>query len=310
MFKLQKNISLKPYTTFKIGGRAEYFLKAKTKDDVLNAVSWASKNKIPFLVLGSGSNVLFTKGFKGLVIINGLTKISKNKNYIFAESGVLISELLNFYLKNKLRGLEWSAGLPGTLGGAIRGNAGAFKGEMKSSILEVESFFIGKNGVNTRLRPFKSCLFGYRKSVFENNGEIILSAKLKMKKVKSIIAAEEEAKSHINYRKKFQPLEYPNAGSIFKNIPVSSVNQRTQKIFKNVVKIDPFPVVPAAAVIDKIGLKGKFIGGAQISQKHPNFIINKNRASANEIIQLKKLMENKAKKGFKIILEEEIKIIN
>ena len=206
-----------------------------------------------------------------------------------------------------MSGLEWAGGLPGTLGGAVYGNAGAFGGEIKDNILEAESFDIESGEL--RARNNKECGFGYRTSVFKKNkNEIILSAAFQMKKDDSATVAKRTAEK-IEYRKVRHPLEYPNVGSIFKNVPLELVPQSVREQCADVIKQDPFPIVPTARLIKLAGLKGKVHGGAMISEKHANFIVNTGGATAADVKFLIDLIKREIKNQFGIELEEEVQII-
>lgn len=316
---VRKNIFLKKYNTFQIGGPAKYFFTAKNKEDIGKILKAAKKLKIPFFILGEGSNILISdKGFKGLVIKIQNIKYEipctiptsrevrgKQNTFIYAEAGVEMPVLVKETTKRGLSGLEWAGGLPGTFGGAVRGNAGAFGGEIKDSVVEIE-FLDGKGKVK-RLSK-KRCCFSYRSSIFKKNNWIVLSSFLRLKKgnkktVQSI------AKDHIRYRKERHPLEYPNIGSIFKNYDLKKIPRKIRNNFDHVIKIDPFPVVPTAYLISETGLKGLRVGRAEVSRKHPNYIVNLGKASAKDVLKLIYLVKEKVKKKFGIDLEEEIQLI-
>ncbi|OGS21813.1 MAG: UDP-N-acetylenolpyruvoylglucosamine reductase [Elusimicrobia bacterium RIFOXYA2_FULL_40_6] len=310
MIKILKNISLKKHTNFKIGGKARYFVSARAKNDFSETIAWAKKHKVRYMIIGLGTNLLFTeKGFNGLIIKNSWHNIQMDgKQTVFSSSGTDMSKLVNYYLKNNYSGLEWAGGLPGTIGGAVRGNAGAFLGEIKDSVVKVESIDYSRAKPRTIIRSNKQCRFYYRDSIFKHNKEIILGVWFKAKKgdKKEISKKIKDCRA---YREKFQPLEYPSAGSFFKNIPLKSVATKVKKEFSLVIKNDPFPLIPAAAVTDKLGLKGTSIGGAQASNKHPNFLINKNNASFSDIISLSNLIRKKAYQKFKIKMIPEVQIV-
>ncbi len=253
---IQKNVPLKKYTTFQIGGRAKYFFVAKNKDDAIRAVLWAEKNKIPFFILGGGSNLLVAdRGYKGLVIRTGKS--------------------LSLYVS---KGLEWAVGIPGTIEGAVYGNAGSFKKSMKDIVERVEVF----NTETKKITIFKNkdCKFAYRESIFKRNKNlIILSVKIKLKK-----SSPRKIKEYANYKKETQPLNFPSAGSVFKN---------PKGYF-------------AGELIEKCGLKGKKIGNAKISEKHANFIVNLGNARAEDVIKLINLVKKSVKNKFGKNLEEEI----
>jgi UDP-N-acetylmuramate dehydrogenase len=208
--------------------------------------------------------------------------------------------------------LEWAGGLPGTLGGAIRGNAGAFGGEIKDVVCEVLSLDIDSFNSKKIKRKKEDCGFSYRNSVFKENSslginpkEIIIEAVLDLKKgdkkkIRDVVA------KNIAYREERQPLEHPNIGSVFKNVSCQKIKKSSLEKFRAVVKTDPFPVVPAAHLISEAGLKGISFGGAMISPKHPNFIGNALGASSGDVKKLIELVKSEIKNKFEINLEEEI----
>lgn len=269
---IKKNVLLKNFTTFRIGGKARYFFVAKTKEDLIKAIVAAKKAKLPFFILGGGSNVLVSDGgFKGLVIKYG--------------------QSLSSYVS---KGLEWAAGIPGTIQGAIYGNAGAFGKSMKDIVKEVEVFDVKTEKI--KIFKNKDCRFSYRNSIFKKNKNlIILSVKIKTKKEKkgdealasSSTFAAARVKQYLDYKKQNHPWNYPSAGSVFKNP-------------------DGFS---AAWLVEACGLKGKRIGKAEISKKHANFIINLGGAKEKDVVKLINLAKKTVKKKFKINLQEEIQFL-
>lgn len=301
---VKENILLKKYTTFKIGGRASYFFIARKKEELIKSLKIAKKHSLPSFILGNGSNVLISdKGLKGLVI-----KL-ENKNYkirnseIISDSGTPLFLLVREAVKRNLAGLEWAAGIPGTIGGATRGNAGAFGKSMKDIIKEVEFFDLN----NLKIKKIKNlkCNFSYRDSIFKRKRNfIILSACLKLMKGKKKII-KEKIREFLNYRKERHPKQ-PSAGSIFKGVRAKDLGEKFFRKFpeaKNAVKEKG---IPAAFLIDQCKLSGKKIGRAQISKKHPNFIINLGGAKTKDVIKLIHLIKKKVKNRFGITLEEEI----
>ena len=274
---IKKNVLLKNYTTFKIGGRAKYFYAAKDKEDLIRAITLAKKMKLPFFILGGGSNLLISdRGFNGLVIKFG--------------------QPLSLYVS---KGLEWAVGIPGTIQGAVCGNAGAFTQSMQDAVKEVEVFDV-KTG---EIKNFKNkdCQFSYKDSIFKKKKNlIILSVKIKNRASEGsededenevLIASKksnaQKIKEYLDYRKERQPLNFPSAGSVFKNPPGFS----------------------AGELIDECGLKGKKIGNVKISEKHANFIVNLGRGEAKDVMRLIKIIKNRVKKKFGVVLEEEIVIL-
>ena len=291
--RIQKNIPLAKYTTFRIGGPAKYFFEAKTKEDLIEAIRFAQSKGLPFFVLGGGSNLLVDdKGFNGLVIKmkNERCKVqNKNSKFkiIIAEAGVILSDLVELSLKNNLTGLEWAAGIPGaTLGGTIHNNAGAFKISIADIVKTVEVFDTADSKI--RNLDVKKCNFGYKQTIFKQQKNlIILSCIIQLKK-STKEAVKEQINYVLNYREKNHPMNFFSAGCIFEN-PLE---------------------IRAAELIQKCGLKGKKIGDAQISEKHANFIVNLGSASSKDVLELINLAKEKVKDKFGIELKKEIQVIN
>jgi len=298
----QKDVSLKNYTTFKIGGKAKYFFIAKTKEDLFCAITAAKKLKLPFFVLGGGSNLLVSdKGYEGLVINFKFSVFSFQKNKIIVGAGTRLGELVNASAERRLTGLEWASGIPGTVGGAVFGNAGAFQKSMKDVVKEVE--VLDTKDLRFKIYDFKKCQFGYRNSIFKHKKNlIILSIIFKLKKGKKS-EIKKRIKEYLNYKKERQPFDYPSAGSIFKNPSGFSVGELGEE---SKFSSSSFA---AARLIEKCGLKGKRIGQAKISEKHANFIVNLGNARAKDVKELIDLVKKEVKKKFKINLEEEIRFL-
>jgi UDP-N-acetylmuramate dehydrogenase len=308
--KIIKNKNLKELTSFKIGGVSDYFVKIQSLEEFSKFFSWQKNKKLPIFVLGGGTNLLIDD-FKGIVLKPELRYIHNiGDGVLVVGSGMLVSELLDYVIDLGYEGLEWAGGLPGTVGGAIEGGVGCFGGEFKNLILEVNAINL-KTG-EEKIFSKDECLFEYRNSFFRQNKDwLIVGAKLFFRNRKDKEELKKIAEEKINYRKMKHPLEYPNAGSVFKNIPFKKAPKFIQDLAleKNKVKDDPFPVIPTAFLISEAGLKGKRIGDAQISEKHSNFIVNLGRATFNDVYQLidftKKFLEDK----FEVEPEIEIKII-
>ena len=283
---IKKNISLKDYTTFKIGGSAQYFFIAQRKEDLVKAVALAKEKEIPYFILGGGSNLLVSdQGYQGLAIKNEITEIEFFSSKIICGGGVRLSSLMNLATEKELTGLEWAVAIPGTVAGAIYGNAGAFGQSIQDIIKEVEVF----DSQDLTIKTFKKeeCSFSYRESIFKKEKNlIILSVTLELKKgegekIKSKI------KEHLEYKKKNHSWDYPSAGSVFKN-PTGFF---------------------AAELIDKCGLKGKRINQAMVSEKHANFILNLGGAKEKDVKKLIELIKKEVKNKFKIDLVEEIQYL-
>jgi len=302
--EIKKDEPLAQYTTYKIGGSAKYFFIALNNEDLVRAVTYAKKLKIPHYILAGGSNLLISdQGYNGLIILNQAKDIIfKNNTRVVADAGAKLFDLVNQSVEHGLTGLEWAAGIPGSVGGAIRGNAGAFGGEMADNIIGVEIM----RGSEQFILNKEQCEFLYRSSIFKYNSDIIISGEWQLNsghRQKSL----QQIKEILQKRKDGQPLEYPSAGCIFKNV---LINSETQEI---VAKIKDLPAeflaykkIPAAWLIDQAGLKGQQIGGAQVSEKHANFVINLGKAKSNDVKNLIELIKNRVKEKYNLNLEEEI----
>jgi len=310
MITLLKNVSLKKHSHYQIGGPAKYFFELKDSNELEELFETIKNFNGPIFVMASGTNILFRdEGFNGLVIKVKNQFIKKENGFWRVGAGTSMSEILNYTILNSLSGLEWAGGLPGSLGGAIFGNAGAFGGEIKDVIVETISWDFSQKMPNFIKRKNNECQFFYRSSIFKTRPqEIILEAKLKLEKGETI-KIKKSIQEKINYRKTHQPLEYPSAGSVFKNVALEKIPQMWLDFVKPAVKNDPFPLVPAAYLIDAVGLKGESRGGAMISPKHPNFIVNFSNARAADVLSLIELVKEKVFKKFNVLLEEEIIIL-
>lgn len=312
MIEVKENILLSQFSNYKIGGPAKYFFEAQNYPELKEAIEWAKERGEKIFILGGGTNLLISdQGFSGFVLKPNFFTLRANRTKVTVGAGVLVSDLLNLAIQKELSGLEWAGGLPGTVGGAIYGNAGAFGGEVKDSLESVESFNLKSlKGVK---RINSECHFEYRSSIFkEHRGEeIITTAVFNLKKGQAS-KIKEAIDEKVNYRQEHQPLDYPNVGSIFKNVDAKKF--RDAELTKmpdviNVIKKDPFPVVPTAYLISEAGLKGVSFGGAMISPKHPNFIVNTGNASSSDVLALIDLVKTEIKRKFKIELEEEVQIV-
>lgn len=310
--RVRQNVPLANHTTFLIGGPARYFFIAKTSEDIRQAVEAAKKVGVQYFLLSGGSNVLMSdKGFSGLVIKIQNTKYQiswpdRQNTSVVAESGVLMKTLVRETTQRGLQGFEWAGGLPGTVGGAVRGNAGAFEGETKDCVVEVE--LLDAKG-NKKTFSAKQCAFGYRDSVFKQKGYVVLRVTFQLQRgnAKELW---QTVKEHIHYRDTRHPLEYPNAGSVFKNPTLDEVPKKIAKQFAHVIKQDPFPVIPVAAILSDAKLQGMRVGDAEVSEKHPNYIVNKGHAKAIHVLELIQQIKKEIKTKYNVDLEEEVQLVS
>lgn len=303
---IQENIPLAPLTTFKIGGPARFFVEVNKAEEIIQAKKWAREKNLPILIFGGGSNVLINdKGFSGLVIriIKGGWNI--NGNQIEAGASVYMVALAFMASQNGLRGLEWAGGLPGTLGGAIRGNAGAFRFEISQNIKSVE---VLRGEQVVQLQP-EDCGFGYRASLFKNKlkDDIILSARLELVNGDAK-KSEKQLQEFLTHRAAHQP-PHPSAGCVFKNF--SFLDDADIMEIKNIVPAEflKYKKIPAAWLVEQSGMKGAQIGQARVSLTHANFIVNLDEAKAADVLTLIRQIKEKVYNKFHIKLEEEAQII-
>ena len=284
----KKDEPMKLHTSFKIGGPARLFLNIESKKQLIEIIKIINSESINFFIIGNGSNLLVgDKGFDGIIIklsgeFNDIRLISED--VIECGAAVPLSRLCLFAAKNSLSGLEFAFGIPGTVGGAVFMNAGAYDGEMKNVVEQV--YHIEKDSCNEGIFKGNELCLSYRSSVYQRSNDIITKVVFKLKK-NNYECIKGKMDDFLYRRKLKQPLEYPNAGSIFK---------RPNGNF-------------AAALIDGCGLKGKSIGGAKISEKHSGFIINTGCASCEDVISLIDLIKDIVLTKYGVLLEREVEII-
>lgn len=280
-----KNKPLKDHTYTKLGGNADYFVTPTTGLQVQRVVQFAKNENIPFMLLGNGSNLIIKDGgIRGIVMYLGkLTNTSVEGTVLSAEAGALIADVSRMALDHSLTGLEFACGIPGSVGGALFMNAGAYGGETKDILLSAT--IVDEEG-NIREVVAEDLALSYRMSKIQKNGYIVLEAKFQLatsnyddiKAVMDDLTFKRESK---------QPLEYPSCGSVFKRPPGQY----------------------AGKLIQDSGLQGYTIGGAQVSLKHAGFIVNVNNATATEYIALIKHVQKVVKDTFDVTLEREVRII-
>lgn len=304
--RIKKNYDLTPLTTFKIGGRAEFFVMVKNKKELIEAINWVKSKKLPLLFLAGGSNVLVTnKKICGLVIKISGENYSTKGNIISAWAGTGLSKLAKITVDHGLSGLEWALGLPGTLGGAVRGNAGAYGSDISARVAEAEAYDAIK-GKLVKLNN-QACGFSYRHSIFKQNKNLfIVNIKLKLSRgqtedIKNL------AEKNLSHRKLNNPKE-PSAGCVFKNLEYKRLIKANRELADSLMVKGLFRggKIGAGYFIDQLGLKGESRGGAKVSQKHANFIVNTGKATAKDVINLINFIKKKIKSHYKINLEEEI----
>lgn len=285
--KIEKDISLSTLTTYKTGGIAKLVVYPNNINNLKQMLKLIHKYNIKYFILGKGSNTLFSdKEFNGVIIkLDKLNNFKIKQTEIYVESGMILSKLVQASVKNELTGLEFAIGIPGTIGGAIYMNAGAYGNNMSNI---VKSVIVLNEKFQIKEIPLEKLKFDYRYSIFQANKNLIcVAANIKLEHGNHDEIAS-KIKENLLKRKNSQPLEYPSAGSVFRNPKGNN----------------------AGKIIEELGLKGKNIGGAEISTKHANFIINKNNASSSDILNLIKLVQKEVKDKYKIDLKLEQQLVN
>ncbi len=284
--KFEKNVDLKEFTTFKIGGPAEYFFKATTEEDLIKAIKKAKKEELPVFVLGGGSNILISdKGIKGLVIKCEIKGIEFSNNIVKVGAGANINELIGQAADKGFGGLEFLAGVPSTVGGAIWGNAGSHTESIGNLVEKVKVLDNSEEELEVKELVKAECQFGYRDSIFKHDDLIILEVLFNLKEVEKI---KEKVAAQIVKKQGSQDLKTPSAGCVFKN-PVGNKG--------------------AGQIIDELDLKGYEMGGAKVSTKHANFIVNTGEAKAEDVVMLISYIKQQVRDNTGIELQEEVQYI-
>lgn len=283
---LEEDCAMSQYTSFRAGGRAALLIQPGSMAELFSAVKILGAEKVPYMVMGNGSNLLFKdEGYDGAVIRigEGLSRVFVEGNVIFAEPGVKLSQLAKIAAEHSLTGLEFACGIPGSLGGAVYMNAGAYGGEMKDVITGTSA--LKRNGRMCDRRDEK-LIFGYRSSVFQESDEILIGVKLLLKSGDS--EQIRRTMSDLNAkRNQKQPVSLPSAGSFFKR-PAGHF---------------------AGQLIEEAGLKGLQVGGARVSPMHAGFIVNEGGATAQDILDLMKIVQETVLETSGVALEPEVRII-
>ena len=306
VFKIQKNKLLAPFTTFKVGGKAKYFVEVFSQEEIVKAINWAKEHGVKFFIFSGGSNILFPEERLNFLVIR-----VKNKKHSFlkiilrADAGCNLLDLIYISNKRGLGGWEKLAGIPGSIGGAIRGNAGAFGTEIKDILIKV----LALNTETQKEKEFlkKECNFSYRSNFFKKNPKwIITQVFLKLHEV-DVQKSDREIKDTIKEREKRHIQNVRAAGSYFIN---PKVPKKIQKMFEKEKGVKSYEGrVPAGWLIEKSGMKGARVGDALASFQHPNYILNTGNATSKNVLDLAENIKNSVKKNFGILLKEEVFIV-
>ena len=275
---------LAPHTSLRIGGPADFFLRVASHKDLLDAIQVARENELPVFILGGGTNVLVAdRGIRGVVLQNGWRESSVDGEIVTASSGTELAHVAAVAARSGIEGLEWMATVPGTVGGAVHGNAGAFGSETADVL--VDAALVDMNG-DTWSSTVDQLGYAYRTSSLQGTPIVCIRARFRGRGGDRANAVK-RIKEMANERIKKQPLAQPNTGSIFRNPPGDF----------------------AGRLIEAAGLKGRAVGGAMVSEKHANFIVNANGATADDIRALMKLVQDEVAKQFSVKLVPEVELV-
>jgi UDP-N-acetylmuramate dehydrogenase len=282
------NHSLAEYTTFKVGGPAKYFVECQTSRDTIDAVKLSCENEMKYFILGGGSNLLISDdGYSGLIIHIATSEMRVEDDHVLVDSGYNWEALVEYCNRTGLGGTEPLAGIKGTVGGAVYGNAGAFGKSIADILIEAEIFAPGEQ---PRWEKNKYFAFSYRNSILKKSKEVVLRVKLAYTRRSPETLLSKQAEI-MELRCQKHPVTDCSAGCFFKNIEKPD---------------EPHGKLPAGLLLEKVGAKETRIGGAEVSAQHANILINSGTATAADIKKLAELLKERVKNEFGYILEEEI----
>jgi len=308
--RVKEDEPMAKHLNFRIGGPAKWFVEVKNIEEVQKVMEVIREKGIPFFILGGGSNTLVSdKGFDGLVVKMTMRSHTIDGNRVKADAGVISAALARVTASAGLKGFEWAISLPGTVGGAVRGNAGCFGGELKDSAVEATIL----RGTEVMVVSADKLKFGYRDSAIKHTDDVVLDVTLELEQGDPE-ALKQVLKNTLDARKDSQPLYAGSAGCMFKNVEldpeeVASILPLFNGELEGVFEIDGKQRISSGWLIEKMGLKGTRIGGAEISKEHGNFIINHDGATAADVKGVIDLVKHEAMERFGIEMEEEVKLV-
>ena len=304
--KIKEQQLLKPLTTFDIGGSADYYCRVLTLDDLRRAMAFAKEKNIPYFILAGGSNILFADdGYRGLVIHMMMDSIVKDEQHVTIGAGAELMDLLVFAAQNGLSGGENLAGIPGSVGGAVRGNAGAFGSEIADLLVRVDVLDTHEDRIVTLARS--DCRYGYRRSIFkELSRYIILSATFHFSTDKEY-RIQDRMYDIVTLRNKKHIQNIKSAGSFFVNPVVPATVQ--EEFLRDKGKKSRNDRVPAGWLLERVGLFRKRIGDIQAGEMHANYFLNVGEGTADQALQLASLAKTRVRDTFGVQLKEEVQLV-
>lgn len=317
---IHQNYDLSQILWYKIGGKAKFVLECSSKEDILEAIAFIKESKIQrVFVCGQGSNLIFTDDYFDGAVIH-LTKPKTNsitvvEEYLTAFAGEVLGDVVAFSLDHDLTGLEWAGGLPGTVGAGVRGNVGAYGGEIKDTLVTADVFDYSGEEPVLKTVTNEELEFVYRGSLIKSHKKmIVISATFGLTKGTGGEVSEAKAvyAKNIASRKHNHPLEYPNCGSVFKNLRKPEQIAKVLEVYPDLreqVEKKWYGKVAVASLIELLGLKGHRVGDAQVSEKHALFIVNLGHATAKDVLQVILDVQQKFQETFGFQLELEVEIV-
>ena len=305
-----ENEPMNKHTSFRIGGPARLYFIANSSDEAIKVFEIAKELTIPTLTFGGGSNLLVSdEGYQGLLIQMANRTVTIEGLRVTAESGAITGLVARKSVDASLTGFEWAIGVPGTIGGAIYGDAGCYGGEMRDSVVSVDVYRI-RDGQRLTLSKAE-CEFGYRESLFKREPHVILGCVLELMPSADPAAGKQRMEDIMRQRKEKQPLEQSSAGCAFKNFEFT--NESEVDLLRREVEVPESMLknksLGAGWLVDQAGLLGQAVGGVEVSLKHGNFLVNKGQARAQDVVGLISLIKRKIRDEFGIEMHEEVQYV-
>ncbi len=308
---IKENEPLARHTVFRIGGPARFFVTADGSEDFVAALRGVVSAGLPWRILGAGSNVLVAdRGFAGAIIrpVGGLVEVNGNRMRV--DAALPMARVVSESLAAGLRGFEWAIGVPGTIGGSVRGNAGCFGGEMKDVVRAVTVFDARMGAIEEWSAD--AVEFGYRDSIFKRRPELVILAATLGLQPGDPLEGQRRVGEYTAHRTATQDIGSHSAGCAFKNIPWSRRDIKRERVLQKLPNLPPSGTVSgisAGFLIDQAGLRGYRVGGAKVSERHGNFILNTGRATAEDVAILLALAKERVHRNYGLLLEEEIQLV-
>ncbi|MBI2443794.1 MAG: UDP-N-acetylmuramate dehydrogenase [Candidatus Magasanikbacteria bacterium] len=303
--RVRANAPLAKYTTFKIGGPAEWLVEVSDNDQLVALLNFVSGEGIPYFILGGGSNLLLPdEGLPGVVVRNLVSAARAEGDKLAASAGYSLGDWVNLSVAHSLTGLEWAAGIPGTVGGAVRGNAGAryatAQGELKDFIISVTAW---RDGEVVELTAAE-CEFGYRDSIFKHGPDVVLAARIQLAPGRT--ADSLAITQQIIAERRAKQARAPSAGSFFKNVFLTEWKRDPAELPE---RFRQYQKIAAGWLIEQAGLKSYRVGGAQVSSEHANFIVNLGGATQTDVLAVAEEAQRRVYDKFGVALEPEVMVV-